>query len=309
LALLATGSRSFADTCPRPSSVPLWELVEEAQLVVLADVAGIEEDAFPAPGDPDPFENDVATLRVRETWKGAPVDALPVRFSRRTTCPPPARYEPGALVLAFLQRRGNGWATVGLSSGTIHPTAGSLNDLRVMVLDAIALLGNPPVPSEARLEWHVRAASRSGTRWHGLYELVPGRDVLQCFHDGETRGERWTPDERQLGMIARGFIDDPHLDLAAVSAICTCLEMESPPSWVREAMALVLDRYGDAGSDRLRPLDGPPDDLDTESLRHVWDEARRQLKIPLVRPLTIHEPEGSRARSGDAAQSSLPGVH
>src|SRR5678815_157345 len=72
------------------SPVPLWNLVENSDLVVLADVVeitneGDESDA--SSKDPNTIieyldRDSIARLRVRETWKGEALPSVEVRFPR-----------------------------------------------------------------------------------------------------------------------------------------------------------------------------------------------------------------------------------
>jgi hypothetical protein len=63
---LAAGVQAY----PIPP-VPLWELVEDSKLVVVAEVAGLSKPKACPPASTECFaESTVASLRVLETWKG-----------------------------------------------------------------------------------------------------------------------------------------------------------------------------------------------------------------------------------------------
>lgn len=308
LLLLLAGSPSGAYPI-RP--VPLWDLVDRADRIVLAQV--MEEIEVPAPdvqleGAPSATflggPGSLARLGVRETWKGAAEDEVRVIYAGNLICPAPPRYETGRTVLAFLRQTEDGWRTVGLSYGTLYPAAGEVDDFREMVKEAIRLQGTPPTISERR-NWLVEAASRPGTRWHGLYELVPGVDRLHSYYDPERRPAAKTfLSHDQLAKIAAGFIGspptdrtlpmalavlrshrDPDLDEAAVSAVEALLRRDQPPWWIGDVLEEVLLRYGDRHPrERLAPLGGPFEEIDPKVLRRIWRGARKELLIPRVAP-------------------------
>jgi hypothetical protein len=88
--------------------VPLWQLIEQADLIVVASVARIEEHRATEAEMKDPradlFEWDTAVLTVAETWKGTPLRQVRVPFTASMICPAPPRYIEGETVLAFLER-------------------------------------------------------------------------------------------------------------------------------------------------------------------------------------------------------------
>jgi hypothetical protein len=170
--------------------VPLWGLIEEADLVVLAEVADVTEAAETggtslrdAPsssrmGGP----GSIAHLRVREVWKGEAPGVVPVAFDPNYLCPAPPRYVTGKTVVAFLTREDGTWATVALSYGTHYPAQGEIGDYRDRVREAVTLMSRSSVPEAERLDWLVRAASRRATRWDALYELMPSADSLHSSY-------------------------------------------------------------------------------------------------------------------------------
>lgn len=107
-----------------------------------------------------------------------------MEFPAGLICPAPPVYVKGRDVVAFLDRYQGKWFTVGLSYGTLYPEdRNQLEDLRVMVRQAVTLQAKGRVPGKDRLDWLVEAAIRPGTRWHGLYELRPGSDELHSYYD------------------------------------------------------------------------------------------------------------------------------
>lgn len=92
------------------SPVPLFDLVNSSELVVMAEVVEIREEerlTEPTPEYSNALlahldQDAVARLRVVETWKGEPMAAVDVLFPRSLICPAPPRYVEGKVVIAFL---------------------------------------------------------------------------------------------------------------------------------------------------------------------------------------------------------------
>ena len=98
---------SLAAAYPIPP-VTLWQLVSQADLIVVGRVAEIEHprqaDVEGTISRGDYLDPDVAVLEVVETWKGTPIRQVRVNFSSGLLCPAPPRYVLGQIVLAFLER-------------------------------------------------------------------------------------------------------------------------------------------------------------------------------------------------------------
>jgi len=129
------------------AGAPSRELVDMADLVVLADVTSVSTALAGEAGDGSmPAGSDrVARLQVRETWKGPRLAALDVPFNDFLRFPAPPAYVAGARVVAFLRRDGVEWSTVGMSAGVIAVgESGELEGLRVQVARAVALERKAP---------------------------------------------------------------------------------------------------------------------------------------------------------------------
>jgi hypothetical protein len=310
---------------PRParsypiSPVPLWELTDEATLIVLGDVIEIagstEAIEESLPGAP-PFTRStgsvaVARIAVREVWKGEAGAQIEVFFEANLICPAPPRYVTGKLVAAFLSREENHWYTVGLSYGTLYPTAGEVDDLRDRVREADRLQQAGVVDPRERIAWHVRAASRRATRWHGLYGLKPSGDSLHYYYDQKT-GVRATEAQlttAQFDAIAHGFVEEPSLDRTlpmilalfegrphhafdreAIAAVEGVLLRERMPWWIGETLERLLRRLGDPDPEgRLQALGEPYEEKAAQVVREVWAGAKRDLHLPEV-PATPAKP-------------------
>ena len=294
---------------------PLWQQVEESTWIVLADVAAVKDVERPAGADASTifFGDQVATLDVREVWKGKLGAQALVRFPASLICPAPPRYVPGKRVLAFLERGKDGEpATLGLSYGTLYPAEEYVADFRAMVAAARRLQAKGKVSTADRLAWAVEAAARPGTRWHGLFDLFPAGDEIHSFYDREGRplaGSRLS--RRQLDLLAKSFVTAPttdqtavmmlgllagwknlELDRAAAGVVEALLAEKEPAWWLRDLFAVVLARFGDLHpEERLAVLGGQFDDFSAEQARTLWRRARTELGIPEVPPARLLEPE------------------
>jgi hypothetical protein len=303
---------------PRPahsypiSPVPLWELTEEADLIVLGDVTGVEEwsdEEESSMRDADSSSRRssaeaIAHLTVREVWKGEAGAQVEVGFNPNTICPAPARYVPGKLVAAFLSRGEDGWYTVGLSYGTLYPAAGEVGDLRDRVQEAVTLHQPGVVDPRDRVAWHVRAAARPATRWHGLYGLKASSDSLHYYYDSKIGVRAAEPQLTtiQFEAIARGFVERPSLDRtlpmilalfeerphsaldrAAIAAVEGVLLWDKTPWWIGETLERLLRRLGDPDPKaRLQPLGERYTEVSTKLVREIWAGAKRDLHLPEI---------------------------
>lgn len=305
-----------AEAYPIPPRT-LWELTGDAELIVLADV----EDVKPARPGKDEEElsipEAIARLQVQEIWKGEAVGQVDVTFPEGLICPAPPRYIEGKSVVAFLARSENGvekWRTVALSYGTLYPSAAELSDVREMTRRALDLQASGKVPTQDLVDWLVEAASRPGTRWHGLYPLAPDIDEVHSFYDRTDR----RPLHQQLqpahfARLAQSFAEIPPVDItlpmmltllartpgsaldeAAAAAIEAALELDRTPWWLEDALRLTLARFGDQHPERrIEALEKAVSkdcwEMEPAKMRELWEAARRDLKIPQVRPAQLPE--------------------
>jgi len=303
---------------PRPawsypiSPVPLWELTEEAELIVLGEVTEVNESTDAgerslrnAPsstriGGP----GSMARIAVREVWKGEAGAQVEVSFDPNYICPAPPRYVPGKTVAAFLTRDGDRWYTVGLSYGTLYPAAADVGDFRARIQEAVRLQRAGVEDPRERVAWHVRAAARPATRWHGLYGLRPSSDSLHYFYDGKVgvRAAEVELTAADFDTIARGFIERPSLDRtlpmilalfegrphhaldrAAIAAVEGVLLRDEMPWWIGETLERLLRRLGDPDPKaRLGPIGDLDDEKSTRVVREIWAGAKRDLLLPEI---------------------------
>jgi hypothetical protein len=297
LAVLTPGEGHASPIPPQP----LWNVTEKAELIVLARVARTYQ---LEPGQQEPgLPRGRAELVVLDTWKGASEKTLTVVHWEDLICPAPARFTEGDTAVVFLSKVSGVWDVESLSYGlmTVEGEADTAI-LREHVKEALALHARPPVSAEARLEWHLRAASHAVTRWAGLYPLL--EDILNDFSRpiDQPRAHPLSPGEQQ--RIAASFLDDPgkvkglslvllalvghsNVDVDRVAAALLEEELKKPrdfypsfyPSWLQDSMDLLQARLRVAGSgtERCRP----PDSIETEDqqqygacLRARWQRIR-----------------------------------
>ena len=305
------------------SPQPLWKLTGESELVVVAEVQEIRRIPFKEKMNGEEWEGErtVAVLRILESWKGNENGTIEVPYPAGLSCPAPPVYIEGETVLAFLEwaEKGwggggaTGWSTVGLSYGTLYPSRDELSDFREMVRKAVALQAKGRVPGMALVDWLAEAAARPGTRWHGLYALVPGSDEIRSYYDRsgtKALNRKLTP--AHLERIARGFIASPSVDVtlpmalavlsdyrskevdeAAVSAMEGLYGQTRLPYWTLDSLRGVLRRFEGKGTDkrlaRLEAIYEKTYEVDEDEVREVWRVARRELSLPKVVPARAPE--------------------
>jgi hypothetical protein len=292
------------------SPVPLWDLVEQADLIV---VAVVEEVVLAPPMQPEAeprWDADVARLSVLEVWKGDAPEVVEVGFTAALICPAPPRYEVGRTVTAFLHRAEGAWQTVGLSYGSLYFAPSELAGVHDLVQEAL-VLQRGRVDPRRKVAWHVEAARQRATRWHGLYPLMPAADELHSYYDSTGRRPAGALTAEQLATIARGFVEDPavdstlpmvlavlagyrsrDVDVTAVAAVEALLAEKQAPWWTDQALVAVLERYGDRQAKaRVKAASKDDWELDVAAARRMWQAARKRLGIPAVPPLRLEQPQ------------------
>lgn len=293
-----------------PVPVPLWGLIDQAEVVVLAEVERIQPHSrllglvvrkLDLDVDID-IDRDSAHLRVLQVWKGRAPRRIRVKFMSDPGCcliMQPPHYVAGETVLAFLQNdrwsdSGDAFETVFYRYygtyyyyGTFYPTPDGVPVFRRLVDRALRLQAAGSVSPEDRVDWVVEAAAHATSRWQGLFPLarkgdgggraVPlTREQLQRIADGFVAEPTADYNSYLTLGVLHGFAD-PRVDELAVRIVEAWLREEEVPSWLSDLMILVLNRHGDP-----EPVLGSDDD--PERLRDVWREARERLRIPVTSP-------------------------
>ncbi len=302
LLLLLAPTVAFGRQLPRP----LWSLISDADLIVIAEVAGTEELTL----DEDSWDSAAAHLKVVETLKGPELESIRVPYAANMACPTPARYSENETVVAFLARDQGGWRTVALSYGTLYPKGAEVDDLSTMIAAARAIQESP-APSKTKelrkREWLVQATALPGTRWHGLYELEPGSDRIRSFYDRSGKPKQTRLAKRHRELLAEAFVkapkmdptfsmmlailrghQDPLVDQVALGGLEGLLALETLPWWVQDLMWAVLARFDDTQlEERLEQAGITSWEATPEQLRNLWSAAKQELGIPEVPPTEI----------------------
>lgn len=292
--------------------VPLWELLEKAELVVLARVDAVED----LPERDEEWNTQLARLSVVETFKGSPAKQLEVPFPGNMICPAPPDYVPGQKVLTFLalsQEDGTLY-TVGLSYGTLYPKEEDLKDFRSAITSAVriqgAQLGSEDL-KEKKHSWAVTTAIMPGTRWHGLHEMRPGSERYRQYDrfpeqrpdwivltetdksllaDAFVAAKEFRPEQALMLDVIEGFKSE-RVDRAALAWIEGYLQLDEPPYWHLDLMVKTLNRFGDTKAPaRFVGRQATP-----ETLRKIWQEAKAELAISDVAPrhIVVEKPADS----------------
>lgn len=177
-------------TYPIPP-VTLLRLIEEADLIVLADVVGvggklnavraIYGDGPNPPPETVPVtvaagETSAALLQIERVLKGnaEPNSRIRVPFSGSMGCPKPPRYLAGEKVLVFLRKNGKNWRTCHRSYGTRiingHVDIEAYDDRIGELLNIIQRDDQSDRRAET-IDWLVRCVEHPTTRWDGAYAL------------------------------------------------------------------------------------------------------------------------------------------
>jgi hypothetical protein len=246
----------------------LWELTQEARLIVLAEVEVGNAD----PHSPDYSAGiDVAQLRVLEVWKGTRPERLDVVI-RRTLCPTPPWYEPGRRVVAFLKPSGSSWRTTGLSYGARYPTDEAAEQAYRLAV-SMALEAQESGREKQRVEWAVNTAVHPATRWDGLYALVPAFDAdARPRQDVSGQRNAGRLSLRQQQLLADAFVKAP-VSEGTLSRILALLE--DYPSKAVDDTALSFIEMS------LR---------DSEGLQFDTERAMKLIARRLGKPLASPEP-------------------
>lgn len=265
--LLALTLVSVLVHVPRADAYPiapvtLWSLTQEAELIVWADVEQVRIAPRERGDDEMPLDGgEIATLRVRETWKGSvsPGERIEVHFSSDIICPAPPSYGAGRPVIAFLDQGDGRWWTVGLSYGTRHPkNPADVDAYRRVVTaarDAQARAARSGPQGKAvdiqqeRLDWQVHAALHPATRWDGLYELSQGTAAMrQARRQQLARGFAKQPSFDQTASLMlttlRGF-PSKDVDRTTANVLETVLAVQGAPYWAFTVFDLLRERHGE----------------------------------------------------------------
>lgn len=210
---LAALSLALGATGPSPypiSPQPLRLLVERSPFIVVAQV----REAEPAKrervlAEGFVIQERVVVLEIERLVKGDPgVERIEQEVSG-AICPAPARYIPGERVLAFLDRSGQGFSTPARSYGAKVLDDACLELYVERIREQLAILEetDPEVQLARQVEWLVKCAEASATRWEGAYELAPAGDFMYHYDRDRTRDFASHLTALQRDRLLAAFLD------------------------------------------------------------------------------------------------------
>ena len=155
---------------------PLRKLVIQSDLIVWAKVIKTGS-TISSKENPDFRERDYALLVVNEILQGnLTQDTLKVFFTARMICPEPGVFYENETALAFLDKikDGDGYWIHALSYGAKHGLSRQGYEAyrsRILEMKEILKLKDDTNRDEIIIDWLVKCAEQSSTRWEGVYEL------------------------------------------------------------------------------------------------------------------------------------------
>jgi len=192
---------------------PLRKLIDESEIIVIADVTKIENVETD-----NHWGNSKAILVVKNILQGnIKTNTINVYFSSGMICPKPANYYDSTMVIAFLDKRENkdGYSTHALSYGskTLDKKGINLYKKRITEMQAIQKIKNKQKRRNKNVEWFVRCVKHPQTRWEGIYELSPrGNFILYYDRDKKTFTGNYPISENQKSELRKTLFSISYLD-------------------------------------------------------------------------------------------------
>jgi len=159
----------------------LMDLCRESELIVVAEV--IRSTPLRENNGPD---EGCAVLKINTTVKGeADADTISCYYWTRIICPSPPNFIEGSTVLAFLNKRNDndGYYTLGDGFGAKTLSNEGLDIYLARIKEALNILKTSDRTDDEIIEWVVRCAEESVTRWEGVYELYRNSGMAKQFPD------------------------------------------------------------------------------------------------------------------------------
>jgi hypothetical protein len=131
-------------------------------------------------------------IQVTETLQGKPnTDTIRVFFTAGMMCPAPGVFYEGEQALAFLDKKEktNDYTVHALSYGVKHGLdlqGYTMYKNRITEMQSILRTQDSKTCNEVVVDWLIRCAEQSATRWDGLYELSPDSDFMSYYDRGES---------------------------------------------------------------------------------------------------------------------------
>lgn len=194
------------------SPQPLRKLVMESPFIIVGQVKEIK---IVKSGEDPPLVLHRAVIYPLEVLQGdLEAEKIEVTFIPGMVCPAPPVYIANTTVLAFLEKKPDGYHTPALSYGakTLNEPALEVYEARIKEMQTILQLEDEKEQRAATVEWLVKCVEEKATRWEGAYELMPESDFMS-FYDRELPDSyalELTPAQRE--RLKKVLLEDDYLD-------------------------------------------------------------------------------------------------
>ncbi|MFM7857584.1 MAG: hypothetical protein ACKO96_38095, partial [Flammeovirgaceae bacterium] len=178
---------------------PLRLLIEESEIIVLARVADVVEQAKKRnKGD---FTTTVAILQIYNVVQGTVKESvLKVPYPANLICPAPPHFEKGKDVLVFLDKTGHHYSVHALSYGVKIVTAAEAQVYitKIKEMQDIVKIKDEDERFIRTTEWLVGCAENSVTRYEGTYELSRQSNFMSFYDRTEEKPFNYmiTPEQK-----------------------------------------------------------------------------------------------------------------
>lgn len=297
------------------SPVHLWQLIDEADVVVLADVESV---ALGGQGERGNMRDapsattvrttelgpSIARLRVRDTWKGAAPSSIEVPFNSGMICPAPPRFVARDTVVVFLAHAGEAWSVIALSYGVRRVAPADIAPTRERIREAVALHAGGSVGRGNRIAWLVACCEHPATRGDAFRELAPRIDWFDQAYDRVQRPDDLAasldveqrrrivaavvarpPIIQEVPMVAHVFRDYPSDELTRilVQAVEDALGEKDnryilPDAMIAVGMRLDVPRVGARFDSLDIDFERPDYYPPLEDYRRAWDAALAETR-------------------------------
>jgi hypothetical protein len=188
---------------------PLRKLVMESEYIVYADVIAIKKNK-----NDDHWNDHTAVLEIREVLQGNIFkEQVKVQFTPYMICPAPARYTENTTVLAFLDKHKRNYTTHALSYGSklVDSISYFSYKQRIKEMQEIITISNKKARQVKTVEWLIKCAVDSTTRWEGTYELSPKSDFMSNYDRGTFISKDIELTRAQLDLLRQSLLQTKQL--------------------------------------------------------------------------------------------------
>jgi hypothetical protein len=194
------------------SPQPLRKLVMESPFIIVGQVKKIEKVKS---GEYPPIVLHRAVIYPLEVLQGDLEAArIEVVFNPGMICPAPPVYIANTTVLAFLEKKLDGYRTHALSYGakTLDEPALDVYRARIKEMQAILKMEDEKEQRAATVEWLVKCVEEKATRWEGAYELMPESDFMSFYDQDLPDSYALALSASQRERLKKVLLEDDYLD-------------------------------------------------------------------------------------------------